>query len=64
MFVFPRTVAFKTPSNLIFRRYHGVATFALVGDYYQATKANGAFLLIPKAGTTVLVGKSVKVADK
>lgn len=60
MFVFPRTVAFKTPSNLIFRRYHGVKTLASQGECYIATKVNGAFVLIPKAGTIVLVGSQVK----
>lgn len=60
MFVFPRTVAFRTAGNVFFRRYHFVVKLELVADCYVARKANGAFVMIPASGTTLLVGKKVK----
>lgn len=58
MFVLPKTVKWKVPGQLFYRRVHGVGAIARHGDTYFASKDNGALVLIP-VGAVVLIGKRV-----
>ncbi len=66
MFTLPRTVKFKCPHQVMFRRLHGVLSADLVTTecgltFYELHKANGVVAVVPYTGTVIVFGRKVTV---